>query len=64
MSCLRSAPTTFRMPISIALRNDRAVARLIKLKQAITSTNMAIMVSALHKFHFPCRIVINKIGRF
>ena len=39
MSCLLSAPTTFLTPISFALLNDLAVARLIKLKQAITKTN-------------------------
>ena len=35
MSCFRSAPITFLTPISLALLNDLAVARLIKLKQAI-----------------------------
>ena len=46
MSCLRSAPITFLTPISLALLKDLAVARLIKLKQAITRTKMAITVKA------------------
>jgi hypothetical protein len=46
ISCFRSAPTTFLTPISFARLKDLAVARLIKLKQAMTRTKMAIIVKA------------------
>src|SRR6478735_7884479 len=41
-NCLRSAPTTFLTPISLALLNDLAVDKLMKLKHAISNTNKAI----------------------
>src|SRR5829696_1789456 len=37
-----SAPNTFRTPISIALFEDRAVERFIKLTQAMSKVTMAI----------------------
>src|SRR5215218_2949877 len=37
-----SAPNTFRTPISIALFEERAVERFIKLTQAISKVTMAI----------------------
>src|SRR6185295_7654463 len=40
---IRPAPTDFRTPISLVLVQARAVAKLVKLKHAMTS-----MISAMH----------------
>ena len=53
MSCWRPAPTTFLTPISFALLNDRAVARFMKLKQAMIRTNKAIIDKAFTYVSFP-----------
>ena len=52
-NCFRSAPITFRTPISFALLNDLAVARLMKLKQAISNTKMAMIVNTFTYVAFP-----------
>src|ERR1700722_15158819 len=44
INCLRSPPTTLRMPISLARFRDRATVRLTKLMQAISKINSAIPV--------------------
>ena len=41
ISWFRFTPRTFRMPISCALRAERAVERFMKLTQAISSTKPA-----------------------
>src|SRR5689334_8891514 len=43
INCLLPAPTTLRTPISLALRKERAVARFMKLMQAITRIMIATM---------------------
>ncbi len=49
MNCLintpRTAPTTFLTPISFARFTDRAVVRFMKLMQAISKINTAIMLN-------------------
>ena len=46
-SCLRTAPTTFLIPISLARLEARAVDKLIKLTQAITTMKMMLLDAML-----------------
>ena len=46
MSCFLPAPIVFLTPTSLALCSDLDVARLTKLKHAISKIKKAIMVSA------------------
>src|SRR6188768_3266927 len=46
-NCLLPAPTTLRTPISLALLKERAVARIIKLTQAINKIMIATMEKIL-----------------
>src|SRR4030095_8139177 len=46
-NCLLPAPTTLRTPISLALRKERAVARFIKLIQAINKIITATIENIL-----------------
>jgi hypothetical protein len=48
INCLLPAPTTLRTPISLALRKERAVARFMKLMQAMTRMIMPTMENILH----------------
>ena len=45
INCERSAPTTFRKPVSLALLRDRTVERFMKLKQAIIRISKAMPAS-------------------